>query len=156
MSKATKYMKLTHELLNKHAPEHQIEVRITNGKRYLGQVTSRRNGWTGESTPFRLSLTSDLVNHYPHETVVDVILHEIAHVIAGHAAGHGPKWKQVCQKIGANPQRLYEGENYTPTNYKYTAYCPKCETGAGGFYRRPTRTYIHTKCRGILEITQQY
>lgn len=26
--------------------------------------------------------------------------HELAHVLAGHAAGHGPEWKRMCAKLG--------------------------------------------------------
>jgi predicted SprT family Zn-dependent metalloprotease len=38
--------------------------------------------------------------------VRDTLLHEIAHAIAGRAAGHGPLWKAVCLRIGAKPERL--------------------------------------------------
>lgn len=27
-------------------------------------------------------------------------IHELAHVLAGHAAGHGAKWKQACERLG--------------------------------------------------------
>lgn len=33
------------------------------------------------------------------------LLHEIAHALAGHNAGHGPKWKRIAVQIGARPQR---------------------------------------------------
>lgn len=36
--------------------------------------------------------------------VRDVILHEIAHVLAGHRAGHGPRWKVVAARLGATPK----------------------------------------------------
>lgn len=35
-----------------------------------------------------------------------ILLHEIAHAIAGWGAGHGPEWKEVCREIGADPRRL--------------------------------------------------
>lgn len=34
----------------------------------------------------------------------DTVLHEIAHALAGHAAGHGPVWKAVARRIGATPR----------------------------------------------------
>ncbi len=37
--------------------------------------------------------------------VRDVILHEIAHALAGPQAAHGPRWKFVCRAIGARPER---------------------------------------------------
>lgn len=27
-------------------------------------------------------------------------IHELGHVIAGHAAGHGPEWKAACRRLG--------------------------------------------------------
>ena len=33
----------------------------------------------------------------------DTVLHEIAHAIAGRAAGHGPVWKAAARRIGATP-----------------------------------------------------
>lgn len=38
------------------------------------------------------------------DEVVDTILHEIAHALAGPSAGHGPKWKQIAISIGATPK----------------------------------------------------
>jgi len=38
------------------------------------------------------------------DQIMDTILHEIAHALAGPSAGHGPKWKQIAQQIGATPK----------------------------------------------------
>lgn len=42
----------------------------------------------------------------PRKEVIDTILHEIAHAIAGHKAGHGYEWRQACIAIGAVPETL--------------------------------------------------
>lgn len=76
--------------------------------------------------------------------VVDTILHEIAHALAGYAAGHGAKWRRICRQIGASPQRC--GEPVMPAG-KWRAICPSC-----GFeysrYRRPPRgaSYACSDC----------
>ena len=36
--------------------------------------------------------------------VTDTILHEIAHALAGPAAGHGSKWKAIARRLGATPR----------------------------------------------------
>ena len=36
--------------------------------------------------------------------VTDTILHEIAHALAGTAAGHGPAWRSIALGIGATPR----------------------------------------------------
>lgn len=45
---------------------------------------------------------------------LDVILHEVAHALAGPAAGHGPSWKQIAVAIGARPERCHRLELPTP------------------------------------------
>jgi predicted SprT family Zn-dependent metalloprotease len=40
--------------------------------------------------------------------VHDTILHEIAHALAGKAAGHGAYWRQVARQLGARPERCAE------------------------------------------------
>lgn len=37
--------------------------------------------------------------------VINTILHEMAHAIAGHAAGHGKEWKRIAKSIGCDAQR---------------------------------------------------
>lgn len=38
----------------------------------------------------------------------DVILHEVAHALAGPAAGHGPGWGRVAAAVGARPERCHQ------------------------------------------------
>ena len=40
----------------------------------------------------------------PPELVTEVILHEIAHALAGPEAGHGPEWKAIAIRLGARPR----------------------------------------------------
>ena len=45
------------------------------------------------------------------EQIRDTVLHEIAHAIAGHEAGHGPLWKATARRIGATPRaKTYENQ----------------------------------------------
>lgn len=41
------------------------------------------------------------------DEALDMILHEVAHALAGYAAGHGPDWKKTATKIGARPVRCH-------------------------------------------------
>lgn len=74
----------------------------------------------------KISLSSYLVALNPEKVVRDVILHEIAHALAGYQAGHGRQWKEVVLRIGGNPSRCYGEEVMTPL-LKYTATCPQCK-----------------------------
>ena len=40
----------------------------------------------------------------------DVVLHEIAHALAGSGHGHDAVWKRMCIKVGARPERCYTPE----------------------------------------------
>ena len=45
------------------------------------------------------------------EQIRDTVLHEVAHAIAGHEAGHGPLWKATARRIGATPRATtYESQ----------------------------------------------
>lgn len=41
------------------------------------------------------------------EEALDTILHEVAHALAGRAAGHGPRWREVAVAVGARPERCH-------------------------------------------------
>lgn len=58
-------------------------------------------------TDRQISLSRYIVQHHSLDQSVQVILHEIAHALAGKSAGHGPNWKAKAQSIG------YRGEKFT-------------------------------------------
>lgn len=73
-----------------------------------------------------IGLSRKLVEVNDLDRVKDTILHEIAHAIAGHSAGHGNEWKRVCLRIGAEPERCYTSENTNVVQLKYYAVCGGC------------------------------
>ncbi len=60
------------------------------------------------------------------DDVMDTILHELAHALAGPGAGHGPAWRAMCVIVGANPQRCAGPEIEMPKG-KLIATCPSCK-----------------------------
>lgn len=103
----------------------------------------------------RITLSYHYVLANPLEEVRDTILHEIAHALAGHKAGHGWEWVQVCRRIGAKPIRCYDSQKVVMPKGNWKATCPSC----GKTYhrhKRPRRgwTFWCTKCgreQGKLE-----
>lgn len=73
-----------------------------------------------------IRLSRHFVGLNSEEEIRDTILHEIAHAIAGHAAGHGPAWKAVCRRIGAKPERCYDSKTVAMPPARYRAFCPSC------------------------------
>jgi hypothetical protein len=35
-------------------------------------------------------------------------IHELGHVLAGHGAGHGPDWKQACDRLGLRRAKMHQ------------------------------------------------
>lgn len=86
---------------------HEWSLRFGNARKKLGEcrakekliVLSRTHA--AEGTP---------------DDVTDTILHEIAHALAGPAAGHGPAWKSVARRLGARPaSRAHESDTARQT-----------------------------------------
>lgn len=65
--------------------------------------------------------------------VAGTTIHELAHVLAGHEAGHGPDWKAACARLGL--RRVHAaGTNYLLANFTCdlrfaVAYLPKPNEG---------------------------
>jgi len=109
---------LAEELMKKHGIwEQGWRFQFDRGLRRFGVCKFRRR---------IISLSQHLVQLNNREEVQDVILHEIAHAIAGFEAGHGYKWKMVCVQIGARPERCYSTKTVETPKLKYYAKCGGC------------------------------
>lgn len=64
----------------------------------------------------------------PFEQSKDVVLHEIAHAVAGPDAKHGPEWKEWCVLLGARPERCYDSSKVRTPPRRYVYACPQCGT----------------------------
>ena len=108
--------------------EHSLadwRFRWGRGKRMLGSCNYT-------SKIIRLSGYYVELNDVEH--VRDTILHEIAHAIAGPEAGHGPKWKAVCRRIGADPTRVDHTAAMPAAPYEIV--CTSCDQVVARRHRR--------------------
>lgn len=69
-----------------------------------------------------ITISWPLASRNTAEEFVDTVKHEVAHALAGHAAGHGPKWKAVARAIGAEPTRCY-GTHVQQPPHRHEAQC---------------------------------
>ncbi len=65
---------------------------------------SRRQLGACEWATKRILLSREHAVQKSPELVTDIILHEIAHALAGPGAGHGPAWKTMAVRLGARPR----------------------------------------------------
>jgi len=73
-----------------------------------------------------ISLSQELVELNTEEEVRKTVLHEIAHALAGHEAGHGEAWRRVAISIGDDGERCYDRASVVTPPKKFKGVCPTC------------------------------
>lgn len=66
--------------------------------------------------------------------IVDIILHEIAHALAGVGNGHNYVWQKWCHEIGAKTERCVDYDKYInreKIQFKYKDECSNCGNVTG-------------------------
>jgi predicted SprT family Zn-dependent metalloprotease len=97
--------------------------------------TKRRLGVCKYRTK-RIEIAGYYALNSPPETVLDTLLHEIAHAIAGPAARHGPAWKAVAVRLGATPRACDNSHEAVVQPGDWQATCPACKK-TFHCYKRP-------------------
>lgn len=92
-------------LIAEHVPG--VPFQWDNAKRRAGACHFRRS--LGQTTIQKITLSRPIFDHSDEAKLAarDVILHEIAHAIAGHAAGHGPAWRAHARRLGCTSTRCH-------------------------------------------------
>ena len=57
----------------------------------------------------RITVSRHLAARYEDDEIHQVLLHEVAHAVAGSRAGHGLKWKAIAKDLGYEGKRLHDG-----------------------------------------------
>ena len=73
-----------------------------------------------------ISLSKHFIEIATFREIHNVVLHEIAHALAGPAAGHGPAWRKVALDIGCDGDRCVSGAAALPQPLVVAS----CECGA--------------------------
>lgn len=95
--------------------------------------------------------------------MLDTVLHEVAHVLAGGKAGHNYVWQSWCIKIGAKPEACYKQSdlNIKQGDLKYSTVC-NVHGVQSHYSRRPTSPRSCSKCCGyfntkyLLKVVQNW
>lgn len=84
-----------------------------------------------------------LAARFDDDEIHQVLLHEVAHALAGHAAAHGPAWKAVARDLGYVGGTTHHGETAT----ELAPWVGRCPAGHVSYrHRRPTRATSCAKC----------
>lgn len=144
-------------------------LRIMNEK--LVVYGLREKGWNAELSNTKRALgecryctkTVRVSRHHIEcssaDSVIDTILHEIAHAIDFEnrgRSGHDAEWRRVAVMVGATPRaNKAHAYNIKKPVYKYDVVCPKC--GKLGSRNRKSRgIYRCKKCISVVEFKQNY
>lgn len=91
----------------------------------------------------RITVSKYLAAKYEDDEIHQVLLHEVAHAIAGTRAGHGPRWKAIASDLGYEGKRLHDGQIAT----ELAPWVGTCPAGHVHYrYRRPARLLACGKC----------
>ena len=104
----------------------------------------------------RIEIAEYYARHSPPETVLDTLLHEIAHAIAGPAAKHGPRWKAVAIRLGATPRSCETSRQAVVEPGDWQATCSACQKTIH-LYRAPrSLTGYRCKCEARPSLEFEY
>lgn len=111
--------RLARRLMRKHGAGHW-RFRINARKRAVGLAA-----WDAGCETGTIYVSRHFARLNPKSEVIDVILHEIAHVLAGPTKPvHGDAWVEACLKVGATPEQFRR--NYVMPDGRWQGQCPLC------------------------------
>jgi predicted SprT family Zn-dependent metalloprotease len=100
---------------------------FSDSKRRLGACHYRKKS---------IAIGAYYARHNPEPAVMDTLLHEIAHALAGPEAGHGPAWQAVAVRIGATPRACDTSPETVVQPGDWQTTCPACNR-THHRYKRP-------------------
>lgn len=102
----------------------------------------RRAGLCNYTTR-RITVSRYLAAKYDDDEVHQILLHEVAHAMAGMAAAHGPVWMRTAREIGYVGGRTHNGE----IAHELAPWVGSCPAGhEHAKFRKPTRATSCGKC----------
>jgi predicted SprT family Zn-dependent metalloprotease len=109
----------------------------------FGFDSAKRRAGACNYTQRRITVSKYLAARYDDETNRQTLLHEIAHALAGSAAGHGPRWRRIAAGLGYRGGVTHRGE----TAVELAPWVGVCPSGHTVYrHRRPTRPLSCAKC----------
>jgi predicted SprT family Zn-dependent metalloprotease len=110
---------------------------LSDSKRRLGVCKYREK---------RIEIGAYYARHNPEAAVVDTLLHEIAHAIAGVKAGHGPVWQAVALRLGATPRACDDSPETVVQPGDWQTTCPACNRTHHRYKRPRALSGYRCKC----------
>ncbi|MDQ1576323.1 MAG: hypothetical protein QOH55_1473 [Microbacteriaceae bacterium] len=97
----------------------------------------------------RITVSRYLASRYEDDEIHQILLHEVAHALAGSRAGHGPRWRAIAVDLGYEGRRLHGGaiaDEFAP----WVGTCPSGHTHYR--YRKPVRALACGSCSKRFDV----
>lgn len=94
-------------------------------------------------TDRRITVSRYLSARFEDDEIHQILLHEVAHALAGPDAGHGPKWKEIAKELGYDGGVTHSGE-IAKELASWVGHCPAGHEHVR--FRRPTRQTSCGRC----------
>lgn len=120
---------------------------MTDAKRRLGVCKYRKK---------RIEISEYYARNNPDAAVLDTLLHEIAHALAGPEAKHGPAWKAVAVRIGATPRACDDSSDTVVQPGDWQTTCPTCNKTHYRYKRPKSLRGYQCKCAGRSPLVFAY
>jgi len=91
----------------------------------------------------RISVSRYLAARFDDDAIHQVLLHEVAHAVAGPRAGHGRRWLLTARELGYTGGRTHDG----PVAIEHARWVGTCPGGHEHVrFRRPSRPVSCGRC----------
>lgn len=121
-----------------------IDLHLDRAVWTFGFDNAKKRAGLCNYTDKRISVSRYLASRYDDDEIHQILLHEVAHAMAGPRAGHGPKWARIAASIGYVGRRTHDGavaDELAP----WVGHCP---SGHEHYrYREPSRPLSCGLCR---------
>lgn len=120
-----------------------LEPLFGEGAWSFGFDNAKRRAGLCNYTDRRITVSKYLAEKFDDDEIHQILLHEVAHAVAGAAAGHGPRWVRVSRELGYVGGRTHQGE----IAHESAPWLGRCPAGHEHYrFRAPTRDASCAKC----------
>jgi len=109
----------------------------------FGFDRAKRRAGLCNYTEHRITVSRYLAAAFDDDDAHQILLHEVAHALAGSEAGHGERWRRIAQELGYVGGRTHNGD-VSRELAPWVGVCPAGHEHAR--FRRPSRPMSCAKC----------
>lgn len=128
---------------------HHLEPRFGAESWTFGFDHAKRRAGLCNYTERRITVSRYLAERFDDDEIHQVLLHEVAHAMAGPHAKHGPAWKSIARELGYVGGTTHDGE----IAHERAPWVGECPAGHEHYrFRRPSRISSCANCaRGFSQ-----